>query len=331
MKIQRVAIASPRQVEFEDAEISDEPLAPHEVLLRTHFSVISPGTELAYYAGGQDLGHIQNPYPFYPGYAAVGQVLAVGSDTPVRPGEMVLAHTRHQSVSRFDSRQIVCVRVPDGVPHDLAPFTRLAQVSAVSIRLMRARAGDLGAVTGLGLVGNFAAQLSRCAGLRVLGVETLPERRAVAARCGIAETVEPTALGSAVDGCAVVLECSGQDRGVLTALSLAARYGEVFLIGAAWKRKPEVVAADIVRPVFNKFLALRSGWEWQIPHYGDTPPGSIAGCSEWILACMDNGTLNVREVITDRISPADAPAAYAGLQDQPAAHMGVVLDWGVVA
>jgi threonine dehydrogenase-like Zn-dependent dehydrogenase len=114
---------------------------------------------------------------------------------------------------------------------------------------------------------------------------------------------------------------------VLTALDLAARHGEVFLIGAAWKRGTAVVAADVTRPVFNKFLALRSGWEWQIPHYGDQPPGSIAGCTEWILACIREGALNLEELITDRISPADAQAAYAGLLDEPAEHLGVVIDW----
>jgi 2-desacetyl-2-hydroxyethyl bacteriochlorophyllide A dehydrogenase len=324
-------LTGPRRAEHEETELSDEPLAPHEVLLRIHYSIISPGTELAHYGGDQDLGHRAVPYPFHPGYAAAGEVLAAGAEAPVRPGDLALAHTPHQSVARFDSRTTICVPVPEGVPPDLAPMTRLAQVGAVSIRLMRARAGDRAAVTGLGLVGNLAAQLLRCAGLHVLAVETLPERRALAERCGIAETQDPAALDarapSVLDSCAVVLECSGQDRGVSTALALAARYGEVFLVGAAWNRRQDVVAADVVRPVFNKYLALRSGWEWQLSRYGDAPPGSIAGCTAWALDCMRAGTLQVGDLVTDRIAPADAPTAYAALLDRPAAHLGVVINW----
>jgi 2-desacetyl-2-hydroxyethyl bacteriochlorophyllide A dehydrogenase len=318
----------PRKVHLEEAAIPEGPLAPHEVLLRTQFSTISPGTELAYYAGGQTLGHRGDPYPFNPGYAAVGEVLDAGPDAPVKAGEMILAHTPHQSVSRFDSRTTTCVRIPPDVAPDIAPFARLAQVSAVSIRLMQARPGDLAAVTGLGLVGNLAAQQLRIAGMRVVGFDPVGERRRLLERCGISETHDPTTdLARYESGCAVVMECSGQDRGVLTALDLAARHGEVFLIGAAWKRGTEVVAADVVRPVFNKYLALRSGWEWQIPLYGDRPPGSIAGCTAWILTCLGNGSLQVGELITDRISPAGAPDAYAGLLDQPAEHLGVVMDW----
>jgi threonine dehydrogenase-like Zn-dependent dehydrogenase len=125
----------------------------------------------------------------------------------------------------------------------------------------------------------------------------------------------------------VVLECSGQERSLLTALSLAARHGEVFLVGAAWKRGTSVVAADVVRPVFRKYLALRSGWEWQVPLYGDKPLGSIAGCTDWILGCMRDGSLYIEELITDRVSPAEVPAAYADLWEHPAEHMGVVIDW----
>ena len=43
MRIQQVTLTGPRRVELEETELSDEPLAPHEVLLRSHYSVISLG------------------------------------------------------------------------------------------------------------------------------------------------------------------------------------------------------------------------------------------------------------------------------------------------
>jgi threonine dehydrogenase-like Zn-dependent dehydrogenase len=264
----------------------------------------------------------------------VGEVLAAGADAGVQPGDLVLAHTPHQSAVRFDARRTVCVRVPEGIPSRHAPMARLGQVSAVSIRAMHARPGDRAAVTGLGVVGNCAAQLLRCAGLQVLGVETLPERRALAERCGIANILDPGMLPAREgtvegvnDSCAVVLECSGKDRGVLTALALAARHGEVFLVGAAWKRSTTVVASDILRPIFDKFLALRGGWEWQIPLYRTGPSDSIAGCTEWVLGCMHDGTLRVADLITDVVAPSTVQDAYADLLAHPEAHMGVLIDW----
>ena len=166
MRAQRIVFTGPGQAALQDVDVDDSPMAAHEVLLRTACSVISPGTELAGYAGDQTLFPGPNSYPVYPGYAAVGEVLAAGEAASVRQGDLVLAHTPHQSLTRFDSRERVCVRVPDGVAPEWATLARIAQVSAVSIRLTTARPGDQAAVIGLGLVGNLAAQLARCAGLQ---------------------------------------------------------------------------------------------------------------------------------------------------------------------
>jgi 2-desacetyl-2-hydroxyethyl bacteriochlorophyllide A dehydrogenase len=335
MHIQRVVMTGPRALDVVRDTLDDAPPAPHEVVLRTRYSLISPGTELAHYAGTADLSrHIPaQPYPWSPGYAAVGDVLAAGAEAGVAVGDLVLAHTPHQSAARFDSRHRVCRRVPEGVPPPAATLGRLGQVSAVAIRTSAARAGQWAAVIGLGLVGACAAQLLRAAGLRVVGVETMPQRRALAARSGLALTVDPRqdgALEEAVartGGCRLVLECSGQPRGLQTGLALAAHHGEVALVGAAWWRDTEVLATDIVRPVFDKFLTLRSGWEWQIPLYADGPQDSIAACTDWVLSCLREGSVSADTLITDTVSPGEVATAYERLLDDPAAHLGVVIDW----
>jgi len=335
VEIQRVVMTGPRAVEVARGTLEDAPLAAHEVVLRTHYSLISPGTELAHYTGTADLGrHIAaQPYPWFPGYAAVGAVITAGADAGITAGDLVLAHTPHQSAVRFDRRQRVCLRIPDGVRPAAATMGRLGQVSAVGIRTSAARAGDWAAVIGLGLVGACAAQLLRAAGMRVVGVETAPHRRALATRYGITMVVDPRqdgaldAVARQTGGCRLILECSGQPRGVETGLALAARRGEVVLVGAAWRHDTEVLATDIVRPIFDKYLTLRSGWEWQLPLYGDEPGGSIAGCTDWVLSCMREGSLRVDELITDTITPADAATAYRHLLDDPAAHLGVIIDW----
>jgi 2-desacetyl-2-hydroxyethyl bacteriochlorophyllide A dehydrogenase len=333
--VQRVVMVGPREVRIERDRLADDPLAPHDVVMRTCYSLISPGTELAHYTGTADLGHIPaHPYPWYPGYAAVGEVVAAGTEAGVRPGDLVLAHTPHQSGARFDCRRRVCVRIPDGVEPHVATVARLGQVSAVSLRTSTARAGDWAAVIGLGPVGNCAAQLLRIAGLRVLGVEMSPQRRALAERCGVSPVVDPQqpgALEAAVErsggGCRLVLECSGRVKAVESALVLATTHGEVVLIGAAWWRDTEVLATDIVRPIFDRFLLLRSGWEWQLPLYGAEPPGSIGGCTEWVLDCIREGKLRAADLITDVIAPLDVAAAYRQLLEKPASHLAVVIDW----
>jgi len=335
MEMHRVVMTGPRAVAVVRETLDEAPLAPQEVVLRTRYGLISPGTELAHYGGTADLGrHIPaQPYPWAPGYAAVGDVLAAGAEAGVDVGDLVLAHTPHQSVVRFDVRHRVCRRVPQGVAPAAATLGRLGQVSAVAIRTSAARPGAWAGVIGLGLVGACAAQLLRAAGLRVVGVESLPQRRALAARSGLALAVDPRqdgALEEAVartGGCRLVLECSGQPRGVETGLALAAPHGEVVLVGAAWWRDTEVLATDIVRPVFDKFLTLRSGWEWQIPLHGEGPQDSIAACTDWVLSCLREGSVSADTLITDTVSPGEVATAYERLLDDPAAHLGVVIDW----
>jgi hypothetical protein len=110
-------------------------------------------------------------------------------------------------------------------------------------------------------------------------------------------------------------------------ITAATRHGEVFLVGAAWKRASAIATTDVTRPVFDKFLALRSGWEWQLPLYGEGQSGSIARCTAWVLGCMRDGTLRGDELIAEVIAPADIPQAYADLLAHPGARMGVVIDW----
>ena len=69
-------------------QIDDDigPLRAHDVLVRTHYSLISAATELACLSGSQRWF----PFPSTPGYAAVGEVLDVGdSVSAVAPGDIV--------------------------------------------------------------------------------------------------------------------------------------------------------------------------------------------------------------------------------------------------
>ena len=139
-------MVGPREVPLERDRLPDAEPGPHEVIMRTRYSLISPGTELAHDAGTSDLAHIPaTPYPWYPGYAAVGEVVAAGAEGGVQQSELALAHTPHQSAARFDARERVCVPVPMGVEPLRAT---LAQVGAVSLRTSAARARDWVAVIG---------------------------------------------------------------------------------------------------------------------------------------------------------------------------------------
>ena len=54
----------------------------------------------------------------------------------------------------------ICLKVPEALPLEWAPFTRMAIIAMTSLRISDIELGDWVGVLGLGTVGNFAAQLA---------------------------------------------------------------------------------------------------------------------------------------------------------------------------
>jgi threonine dehydrogenase-like Zn-dependent dehydrogenase len=329
-----VEIAEPGRVELVRHDVSEDDLGPHEVVVEARCSVISPGTELAHFRGDSQNGVLPHAgrrgYPFRPGYAMSGVVVAAGHDSGLTPGQRVLSHTTHSSVARFDRRHVVCVPLPDGLDDRVAPFARLAQVSGVILQLSSARPGDVVGVIGLGAIGNLAAQLAREASMVVVGVDPSRFRRRVAESCEIPFTFDIDEAAGGVDqlgGARVVLECSGRAAGAVLGTDLCAPHGEVLTIGAPWRQDPEVPASSIISRVFEKFLALRSGWEWQTPKYDDGQGRSVAGCTAWILGLLLDKAILTDPLVSDDIAPSEAQGAYERLDRTPDEHLTFVIDW----
>src|SRR5436309_2172632 len=126
LRSERVVFTAPMQANIESIEIEDDDLGPTEVIIRTHVTVISPGTELANLQGKL---HMYTDSPrWYPmenvGYANVGEVIAAGADLDVTPGQRVYSMGTHASIVRLDARERFCVPVPNDLPDERAVFVR---------------------------------------------------------------------------------------------------------------------------------------------------------------------------------------------------------------
>src|SRR5947209_8205181 len=146
MKVQRIVFPRPRVAMLEETSVEEAGLGAHEVLAVTDASLISAGTELANLSGAAELTPEGTTYPFYPGYAAAGHVVAAGAEAGVAPGMAIYMTTPHASAVRFDARRTICVPLPPRLDPARASFARLASVSMTTLRLCKARAGDSVAV-----------------------------------------------------------------------------------------------------------------------------------------------------------------------------------------
>jgi predicted dehydrogenase/threonine dehydrogenase-like Zn-dependent dehydrogenase len=199
------------------AEVPVPQLRPGGIRVRTHFSVLSPGTERMKVEQGRRslLGKaLDRPDDVKKvletvrreglrtafqkvegklsslttlGYAASGVVEGVGDGvTGFQVGDRVACagegYAAHAEVLWVPEK--LAVRVPDAVPLDEAAFATLGAIALHGVRQGDLRVGECAVVVGLGLVGQLTLQLLEASGVRAVGVDLAPERVAMAQGLG---------------------------------------------------------------------------------------------------------------------------------------------------
>lgn len=337
IQARRLAFTGTRQAEWQEFELPEQP-GPHEVLIKTLWSAISAGTETAIYAGThigfRTPGARYPKYPYQAGYAATGQILAVGSEVKgFSPGQVVTYPGKHATHGICDVQSTSLVEVPEGVSEDLSALTRLGTISLNGIRLARIGIGDTVAVFGAGLIGQFAAQFAQLAGgFPVVSIDRLPGRLEQAKACGIPRVLDVSAQDAVEAGRAltngrgfdVVVEATGAAPVVAQSLALAAVYGKVLLLGSPRGR----VEIDPYHHIHSPGVTI-------IGAHMRTTPSVENVASRWtepanarlIVDLLAAGKLVVAPLISHRQPAAEAVAAYEGIVIHPEDYLGVLLDW----
>jgi NADPH:quinone reductase-like Zn-dependent oxidoreductase len=70
----------------------------------------------------------------------------------------------------------LCVPVPDGVAPEHAAFATVGAIAMQGVRQAECQLGDTACVIGLGLVGQLVVRLLVAAGVKVVGLDVLPDR-----------------------------------------------------------------------------------------------------------------------------------------------------------
>jgi 2-desacetyl-2-hydroxyethyl bacteriochlorophyllide A dehydrogenase len=342
MRSHDICFPEPYQATLVEREVSSEDLGPGQALVQGEYSIVSAGTELANFTRLADEAPVlpgqprwPGPFPRYPGYGHLGTVVAVGPDCPsVAPGDRILTFSNHGSLVKANARRFA-LPVPREADGRRAVFTRMAGVAITAIRSSSVAAGDQVVVIGLGLVGNFAAQLMRLAGADVLGVDLSPHRLEIAQRCGIRKVLNPSEdnLAESVQdwtggkGARITVEAIGRSELVAQAVDLTRRHGEVILLGSPRAR----VTMDVT-PMLSRIhlLAIRmiGALEWTYPL--DPTEGahfSIRENYEQILRWILNEQLLVEPLISQVISPRECQQAYDGLLNRKDEYLGAIFDW----
>lgn len=244
--------------------------APHHVLVRPVFSLISSGTETASIHQEGVLKEVKdNPshlqkiwnvvkingpvrtlkevYSKYSseysviGYSGAGIVADKHSTvTDLKIGERVAyggEGTGHGEI--ITTGRNLVARIPDEVPFEHACFSTLASIALNAVRISGVGLGDSVAVIGLGLVGQLIAQLARLQGAVVIATDLKPDRVELARRLGAhhpllgasAETVGSLTGGRGAD-CVFIAAAAKSSAPCHLALEICRDRGRMLVVGA---------------------------------------------------------------------------------------------------
>ena len=333
MDNKKIVFEAPWQVALHTEDTDLKP-GRGELLVETQYSLISTGTELACLSGGEGWFKM----PAVPGYCCVSKVLEAGDGMEeFRPGEIVFhygMHTRYQLTHRDPYNLIV--KVPAGMDIRNIPMVRMATIAFTSIRVSDIQLGDVVLVSGLGLVGNMAAQLAKLSGAVVIGVDPAEHRRELAVRTGIDAAVAPDEAEETVKeltggrGCNTVIEATGIPACGETCLKYVGYHGEIIFLGTP-RGGYQTELAGVLRYSHlddRGSVTFKGAHEWRLPLERDRFVKHSIERNTYI--CFDlirKGLLHTGELVSHVVSPAEAVNVYSAVHKDRNAYLGVIIDW----
>ena len=341
MKSQAVYFTAPKNLSIQVETLP--PPAVGQLLIKTRLSAISAGTELLVYRGEfpQELPLDENiaslagnfAYPLKYGYAAVGEVVALGpGGDPAWLGKRVFTFQPH--ASHFLAAPEELHPLPEDLPLEDAVFLPNME-TAVNFLLDGAPlVGEQIAVLGQGVVGLLTtALLAATPVARLVSLDFLPLRRQASLELGAhasLDPAEPNAVeqarallqsGSSYPGADLIYELSGSPAALDQAIEIAGFSGRV-VIGSWYGRKRapinlggrfhrdrlQLISSQVstLAPVhlgrWDKARRFQTAWEWL-------------------------RKIQPARLITHRFALHQAREAYALLDEHPEETLQVILTY----
>ena len=278
------------------------------------------------------------------GYSSAGTVLAISPEIEgLSVGDRVACagggYATHSEAAYIPKNLVA--RIPDGVSFEEASFVTLAAIAMQGVRVADVRLGENVGVIGLGLLGLITVQLLKAAGCRVVGIDPAADKLALARQMGADATVSPgeaVAAAMALTGgrgldAVIVAAATSSNGPVEQAAEISRLKGRVSLVGAVGMNVPR-------KPYYEKELDLRLSMSYGPGRYdsryeeqGLDYPYAYVRFSEQrnMISClqlMAEGKLDVKPLITHRISIDEASRAYDLIQgkiEEP--YIGICLTY----
>ena len=332
MKTHSVGFTAREKAEYLVRELETVP-SSRNMLVKTHFDLISAGTELANYHGLPNTC-ADDGYPIFTGYSASGIVEAVGPEVKkFKPGDRVLCNKLAHH-ARFLAGEEHFYPIPDDVSMETAAAAFLCTFPLLGVRKLQLQMGESVMVAGLGLLGQFSAQIARINGAApVLVCDFSPERRELALQLGADHALDPREKdfiekvkeltdGRGPEG---VVEVTGYISALQQALEYVAWQGRISLLGCTRVSDQTI---DFYRYVHRRGVQL-IGCHTATRPQRDSFPGQWTEEDDYrtFFKYVRTGRLQVDPVIPHRADPRDAENLFKKIGSEKIPPLGILFDW----
>lgn len=330
-----------------------EPLKSNEIRCKAKHSAVSAGTEKISYRRKFSPSMHRNPELLQPityGYCMAAEVIDIGNDvTDYRIGDLVYVWQNHKQYFNVvpngiadpspgkESWQYSVTKIPTGVTTQEACWMTILRCALFAAMKAEVKVTDTVVVMGLGIFGITTVQFLKHMGARrIIGVDPIPERAEIARKFGATHTFAKTAeeiwddVHELTDGKMAdsVIDTTDGFMGIVTGCELARGDGTLVIVGDP-ADADSMIYTDRARRAYTKIIGI---WIDMMSTNGPNPfyPTTLDDVHDTIFELLRDGRINVRDMTTDIVSPADADTMYKILIEDPRKHLGVVFDWSLL-
>jgi len=334
-------------------EIVDRPIPEYnrdEVLVKTLYSAISPGTEISIYRNKYrfprfDLleGMFCVPptrrtgtfsFPFSPGYQNVGRVVEVGSQvTGFQVGDAVVSRSPHQEY--IVPTYHFAAKLPDDLDLESAPYIGLVMTTMHTVQMAEVQYRDAVAIVGQGAVGNLVMQQAKLAGAsKVIAIDLYDKNLEISKACGADYVINPRKKDlpkevrsiTSERGADVVFEVGGSPSAVRDSSLLTRKRGKL------------VIVSHHVQPLQSDFSLGDELYhnELKVIASGPFPPPSLPyPYVRWpavellreSVAVVAEGKVKLKTLITHRFNYKEIKEVYEMVDKHKEDFVGIILNW----
>ncbi len=339
MKATAIVFKNVSEVTLEEIELP-QPTA-EDIVVETLVSGVSVGTERWALIGKR----AEMKFPHIPGYMGIGKVVEAGDKAAAkgfRTGRMVnffqsrmpKPYSDNSWMGAHLSKAVIdvstaldwnpegmnvhrCELLPEGMDPLDASLTGLCGVAMRGIEMAVVPAASKVLVVGVGVIGQYAAQVCRCKGALVAVSDVSDDRLAIAKKLGAElvvnskkENLNEKAKEFAPQGFDIIIDTSSSAAVVHSVFPLLRQFGKFVFQG--WYPPPTPL--DL-----NLFHGKLPSVFFPCAHSGR----AVAAA----MRLVNDKRLNTRDLLTHVASPKDAAKIYQMVEKGSDDFLGIAFDW----